>query len=164
MRTRSWRIASSVVGALVVFGGTAQWLASGATANPSGLVEPQATRGELPVPADLEALGLGIPDTSSEGKISMDDAVAVALREHGQQFAGGKIDAYLVRLTDPATAGGDLEITDRDVWIVRFSGLDIQVSGPDTPDRIPVDGGTIEYAYVYVDAVTGEWLLTRAEG
>jgi hypothetical protein len=153
MSTRLW-IAAWVVGALVVFGGTALWMASRDEPNTPAPVGPQ---GAQELRADLEGLGMVISDTSPEGKIGRDEAVAVALRE--QQFAGGDLDAYLVRLTDPTTA-----ITDRDVWIVRFSGLNIEVPVPDTPSRIPVDGGTITTAYVYVDAVTGEWLLTWAEG
>lgn len=153
MRTRFW-IVSVVVGALAVLAGVGRWTTPGAA---PGTAEAHAAQGELR--ADLEGLGLVISDTSPQGKIGRDEAVAVALREQGQEFAGGDVDAYLVRLTDPATA-----ITDRDVWIVRFSGLDVEVPVPDTPSRIPVDGGTVTTAYAYVDAITGEWLLTWAEG
>lgn len=110
-------------------------------------------------PDDLLALGLEIADASPEGKISKDAAINVAFEVHGQEF-GAEVDAYLVNLTDDSSF-----IQNRDVWIVRFSGFELPITGPIAPGESQgADGGSVRYAYVYVDAATGEWILTRAEG
>ena len=47
------------------------------------------------------------------------------------------------------------------MWLIRFSGLSIPYFGPVTPVGTPAEGGTIRYAYVVLDATTGEWLYTQ---
>jgi hypothetical protein len=150
MRTEFW-IALFVAGALLVLVGISQW---------SSGTEPRMTQTE--VPPDIERLGLDPYGTSAEGKIGRDEAVALALREHGPLYEGNRVDAYLGILTDPSTMSGALD--GLAVWIVRISGLSLEVYGPATPNGPPVYGGTIIHAYIYLDAVTGEWVLTTQEG
>ncbi|MBM3694984.1 MAG: PepSY domain-containing protein, partial [Actinobacteria bacterium] len=109
------------------------------------------------LPADAVEAGLSAVQLSSDEAavaISRDEAVEIANAQVPSSTAGD-VTAYLVRLTDPST-----HITDRPVWLIRYSGLSLPVFGPPLPDG--ADPGTMSIAYVYVDAVTGECLLTFA--
>jgi hypothetical protein len=121
----------------------------------SGSRAPQPTPVSLPedaVAAGLSAVQLS-PDEAAVA-ISPDEAVEIANAQVPSSTAG-EVTTYLVRLTDPST-----HISDRPVWLIRYSGLSLPVSGPPLPDG--ADPGTMSIAYVYIDAITGEYLLTFA--
>ncbi len=48
-----------------------------------------------------------------------------------------------------------------DDWPIRWEGLSLDIfSGPYLPDRTPRELPKATLAYIYVDAVTGEWLTS----
>ncbi len=77
------------------------------------------------------------------GLISRADALAAA----SNVMDGGLAlpDAYLQLMTDPSASRGDDPITDRPMWVVRYSGLSVISPG----------GKELQYAYVVIDARTG---------
>lgn len=111
----------------------------------------------LGVPPDAEALEVEVSPISPEGKISQDEAMRAVREAEGTLFDDAKIDAYLVHLTDRTTF-----VQDRDVWLFDVSGVSIVA-----PQPMPAPGSTtaepfmLTRAYVYVDAETGEWLMSR---
>lgn len=111
------------------------------------------------LPADAVEAGLSAVQLSPDEvavAIFRDRALEIANAEiPGAGDTGVEIEAYLVRLTDPSSG-----IADRAVWLIRYSGLSLPVFGPPLPDG--ADPGTMGYAYVYIDAITGEFLLTYA--
>ena len=114
----------------------------------------------VPVSLPLDAVEFGLtavtlsPDEAALA-ISRERAVEIAEREIGVVPEGAHAEAYLVRLTDPSTAG----MVDRPVWLVCFSGLALPVSLVAlTGQETTTDPGTMSYAYVYLDAQTGEFL------
>jgi hypothetical protein len=125
----------------------------GAVALRVGLPEPASTPG---VPPDAEALDLEISPISPEGKVSQDDAMRAVREANGTQFDDAEIDAYLVHLTDRTTF-----VQDRDVWLFAVSGLSITAPCPMLADGTCANPETLTRAYVYVDADTGEWLISR---
>lgn len=130
---------------------------------------PLATISTLPgsavdLPPDMAATGMEVAPIMLEDAISQSDAIAIAAKEYGLRYEGGVVDAYLVSLTDPGTLGGESPIRDRAVWLVHYSGLAIPYTGPIMPDGTPAEGGTIDEAYVVLDAITGEWLFTQESG
>lgn len=117
------------------------------------------------LPDDIARAGIIAVPVESGASISRDAALAIAGREGGDALAraSGR-NAYLVRMTEPLTLRGDAAIEDRLVWLVRSTDLRIPVSGPVREDGTVADGGFVNTGYVYIDALTGEWLLTRLEG
>lgn len=113
-------------------------------------------------PPDVTSL-LKVAPAPTSGYISRATAMEVAARE-SVWLGEGRVDAYLVFLTDPDTLRSDEPIRDRAVWLVRYSGLTIGVAGPPGPDGAAGPSFILKYAYVYVDATTGDWIGTRAEG
>lgn len=94
------------------------------------------------------------------GAIPADDAIAAARKEYGFDIETSAA-AFLQRVTNSAGVrglGGGLK--DRPVWIVRFSGLSEYMPGPMTESGVPAPGHTLHYAYVFLDAKTGSFLLT----
>jgi len=110
----------------------------------------------LAPPPDVLALGTEVTPLDPKGLISLDQALDVARREYPDVFQQGHIDAYLVELTDPSQLGG---LQDRPIWVIKATGLSLDIfSAPMLPDGTPSDVGKATLAYIYVDAVTGEWL------
>lgn len=113
----------------------------------------------LALPPDVLALGTEVTSLGPEGMILRDQALDVARREYPNVFEQGHIEAYLVALTDPYQLGG---LQDRPIWLIKASGLSLDVfSAPMGPDGTPSDVGKATLAYIYVDAVTGEWLAAH---
>lgn len=112
----------------------------------------------LPLPPDVLALGDEVRALAPGGTIPLNQAIDVARREFGF-IEEGQIDGYLVTLTDRDQLGG-LGAERRAIWIIRASGAWDIFSVPGGPDNAAADPGPAlaTLGYIYVDAVTGEWL------
>jgi len=115
---------------------------------------PGASPGVLP--PDIAALGTSVVPLEPNGTISRDQALAVAKQEIGPQFDMGQAESYLVTITDASTAG----LSDRAIWLIKVSGLSVDVPRPDVASGSPRQATV---AYVYIDAFTGEWLTTAMQ-
>lgn len=109
------------------------------------------------VPVDVSATAINM----APGMISESDAIAVVTSKYrdllGKQ---GTAEAYLVTATDPTTNG---LIVDRALWIVHLSGIKYAISIP-AGASIDPNQTSVSSGFVYVDAYTGTWLLSRFEG
>jgi hypothetical protein len=92
------------------------------------------------------------------GMISMDQAIAAVGKEYDLSTA--RVEATLVTMTDP-TAGDGL-IVNRPVWVVHLSGISDPISIPFGVTKLPIHR-FLTNAYVYIDAYTGEWLISREQ-
>jgi len=106
------------------------------------------------LPADIVALGSSVEPLAPEGAVSSAEALKIAQDRIGPQFESAKVESFLVTITDPDTP----DLTDRGVWIVKVSNIAIPVSGGPDPSH-PLDRRAT-LAYIYVDAITGEWITT----
>ncbi len=124
----------------------------------SGATGTQAGGGDTSIPADVRFLATEIAPASPTGKISAEEAIVAFERAMGR-WDGAEITAYLVRMT----ASEIPVITDRDVWVLKYDGVQVPFSIPDIPEGVerswahgsPTAG---EVLYAFVDAETGEWL------
>lgn len=114
--------------------------------------------------ATLAEGGVTVRPVTTTGFITREQALAVADEVQEEAFKAGDRDAALVSATDPMTIRGDNPVADRAVWIVRYTGLAIPVGGPIRENGTAADGGVFTTAYIYIDAISGDWLLTKLEG
>jgi hypothetical protein len=93
--------------------------------------------------------------------VSIDDAFGAAGREYDWAQMPGRPDiaAALASLTVGPSQGPEAPLNGRLVWIVHVSGIEQYVAGPWTPDG-PLPGRVLRHAYVFIDATTGEFLMT----
>ncbi len=87
--------------------------------------------------------------SNSSGLIGLDAALAAGRQRW--ETEPSKPDAFLRLVTDPASLESDKPMNRTPVWILRYSGL--KVLSPSNRE--------LHYAYVYVDAVTGEEIFTH---
>lgn len=114
------------------------------------------------LPSDVAGLAPTVTAMSPEGMVAFTDAEQEVLRVYGA-FPDASTESFLVRLSDPSLLGG---IRDRPLWIVRVSGVRWDTSRPLLSDGTGAgDGETspLRTLYAYVDARTGEWLMSRLE-
>jgi hypothetical protein len=109
------------------------------------------------VPDGLGALGISATALEPDGYISRDAAISEAVQEG---FADeGQVEAYLVRATDANTP----LVQSRDVWLLVITGVKFSGGTPIGPDGLAVEPPALyDRLYVYIDAMTGHWILTRA--
>lgn len=113
--------------------------------------------GESSIPAAVQSLATEIAPIGPDGRIAAAEAIAAFEREMGL-WDGAVITTYLVHMTSRELP----TITDRDVWVLKYDGVQLPVSIPNVPDMKLSwpDGtptaGTVLYAFV--DAKSGEWL------
>jgi hypothetical protein len=111
------------------------------------------------IPADLRAMATEIEPASPAGKITVDEAIASFERAMGS-WDGATITSYLVRMT----ARDFPAIEDRNVWAIKYDGVEVPFGIPDLPDdgeSNPWPNGTPtagSVLFAFVDAKTGEWL------
>lgn len=91
----------------------------------------------------------------------MDEAIAAASK-HLPSLAGATVEAHLVSAIDPTTVGAD-RIAGQSIWIVHASGISMPVSIPAGVSLASGEGGSVSNGYVYIDAFTGDWLMSRFE-
>jgi hypothetical protein len=110
------------------------------------------------LPPDVLALGTEVTLIGPEGMISRDEALDIARGSDPAVFVQGQIDAYLIELTGPDVYEG---VKDRPIWLIKASGLSLDVFHPPMrPDGTRADVGPAHLAYIYIDALTGEWLTS----
>ncbi len=113
------------------------------------------------LPPDEFGPGTEVTPLGPEGMISRDEALDIA-RHSDPPIFQGHVTAYLIELTDPHLFDG---LKDRPIWLIKASGLSLDVfSAPMLPDGTAVDVGLAHLAYVYIDAITSEWLTSGYEG
>lgn len=123
--------------------------------------ELQSGNGDVAIPDDVRALASEIAPVAPAGKVSADAAIAAFERAMGR-WDGAEVTTHLVRMTSPELPA----INDRDVWVIKYDGVQVPFSIPDLPDGVeqswpngtPTAG---EVLYGFVDAETGEWLAAR---
>lgn len=124
------------------------------------LAQRAAPAGNAPLRGDI---GVLIESPSGAIPVTRDKAIDVASEAAGDLVQSSVPDAFLVTLTDPTVVGADESLRGRSVWVVRYLGLAIPGDGPIREDGTGADGGEFHRMYVYVDAVSGEWLFSRLE-
>jgi len=100
-----------------------------------------------------------VASTPGPGMISGESAIKIALEHYQGLNTEAQVDAYLGTTTDANTAE---TVKDRLVWIVHLSGIAMPVSVPGgvkNPPR-PAD---MSNGYIYIDAYSGAWLISRFE-
>jgi hypothetical protein len=96
---------------------------------------------------------------SGEGRISEQQAWLSVESSYGPTYLKGDSRASaLVHVVDRYSALGE-----RDAWVFVVRGLEINGSAPMLPDGTPASTAPLTTAYVFVDAITGEWITTRFE-
>lgn len=133
-------------------------VAIAAVAAITGIIGLRAGNQDISIPADVRSLATEIAPALPAGKISADEAIVTFERAMGR-WDGAEITTYLVRMT----ASEIPAITDRDVWVLKYDGVQVPFSIPDIPQGVerswphgtPTAG---EVLYAFVDAETGEWL------
>ncbi len=133
-----------------------------AETQPPGAVETVPPDAAETLPPDEFGPGSNVRPLAPEGMISREQALDVARREDPEVFEEGQIAAYLIELTDPHLFDG---LKDRPIWLIKATGLSLDVfSLPYLPDRTPGEVPKAHLAYIYVDAITGEWLTSGYSG
>ena len=116
---------------------------------------------KLPL-ADVQRL----PDVQfappSKTGISRSEALDAVARVYNIKELGPTAiaDAYLERATVLGSLRGPSPIRDREVWIVRLSGFATEEHGPVTQEGKSSAVYYLRVAYVFLDAATGEHLLS----
>ena len=131
------------------------------TASGCAADDPAISTTVLDLPQDVSTAGFDIAPAYIDDAIPRSEAIEIAHREYGERYEGSERTAYLVELTIPDTTEGDPSIHDLPVWLIRYSGLDIPVAGPVSPNPTSAEAITVGHAYVVLDARSGAWLLTK---
>lgn len=113
-------------------------------------------------PEDVESLVSGPLPVGNY--VSRTNALSVAEPLHDFIPEGANVEAFLVQATEAGTVKSRNPILERPVWLIRYSGFTMDGSAPMRADGTPAETTPYTLAYVYLDAVTGEWLGTRLEG
>jgi hypothetical protein len=115
--------------------------------------------------SDLDSIGIRIIDSEVSAPITREKALEKAHQDgRGLIPATAQADAILARITDEQTGRSGGGVANRLIWLVRYTGFSVPMLGPIRDDGTPADGGFVSRGYVYIDGVTGEWLMTRLEG
>jgi hypothetical protein len=99
----------------------------------------------------------GVPPA---GGIPAAQALTAAAQEYAFDETTAAISPFLETASVPGTFGTILEIRERPVWIVRCSGLAIPQPGVVTPNGSSTHDRILHTAFVFIDASTGEFLMT----
>jgi hypothetical protein len=128
--------------------------------NVAATVPPDA---EETLPPDEFGPGTEVRPLDSEGTISRDQALDIARRsEYPEVFEQGHVEAYLVELTGPQVYEG---VQDRPIWLIKATGLSLDIfDAPLLADGTRAEVGLAHLAYIYIDAITGEWLTSSYQG
>ena len=93
---------------------------------------------------------LAIPEAS---------AIAAATKDFDPNELGAtSVDAYVAAITIPSTEQASTKIIDRDVWIVKLSGMTVPQSASVATNPDGTDAPTFSTVFIYVDALTGDVL------
>jgi hypothetical protein len=105
----------------------------------------------------MQQLRVVIEPLTPDSQIAASEAIDVANKEYSYDRVAKSVTATLMTVTDPSSR----EILDkRAVWTVFYAGLDIE--GPSIPnaDGTVTPGHRFTGAFVFVDANSGEFLMT----
>ena len=117
-----------------------------------------ATMGADPLPA-IPGVDTTPIVESGEGRINEQEAWLSVENSYGPTYLkGDSRTSALVHVVDRYSALGE-----RDAWVFVVRGLEIYGSAPMLPDGTSASNAPLTTAYVFVDAVTGEWITTRFE-
>lgn len=109
--------------------------------------------------AELTKAGLIAEAAEPAGYISADAATRRALEGFPNlDRTSVDRDVYLLRVTHEHSAATGTGLVDRPVWLIWFSGLSIQFGGPSAAPGETSYGHVAHFAYVLVDASSGELL------
>ena len=117
------------------------------------LISATASIGATTLPADVLRLDLDRVIEQESASVSERAAVAAAASAAPNIPATADVHAYLLLTTENTSVAAS---PGRLVWLVRYSGLTLYFPGPLGEDGAETKGHTAAYAYVLVDAVTGE--------
>ena len=110
---------------------------------------------------DIASLGdviLGEPPTRGmERNAAM--SAANALYDAKALGASG-VDAFLETVTVEGTLATDEPISKRAAWVIRLTGMAIDAGGPPTDKGKPAASHVLTTAFIFLDAETGEFLMT----
>lgn len=111
-------------------------------------------------PADVERLGMELAPADPEGVIPMDTALSVA--ETLNDFSAGRVtpEAFLATVVDARSSGQGDVLAARRVWVVRYAGLGLVVPGPSVLAPATPRDHVADYAYILLDASTGDFLVS----
>jgi len=92
--------------------------------------------------------------------VSQPEALATLALHYRTAFLGARVDPYLETVTLTGTLGTNRPITDQPVWIVRLAGFTIEGEGLAGAQHESDTPASLHTAYVFVDATTGEFIMT----
>lgn len=128
---------------------------------PSAITNPSA---DAPAPtlgtADVQRLDMGFDPADSAGTITDEVALAAGESIHDFSSVSGPPTAFRATVVDAGGRGQGWALAGRRVWVIRYSGADLEIPGPSVPAPATARSHTARYAYVFLDAVSGQLLLT----
>ncbi len=154
-----YRGGQAVLAALLVTIGTS-CMPLGTATESIDVVLPSGSFSIDALPRDVQDLGMDLRAADSSDAVLEVEAVEAAQAMHDFGSQPVRVDAYLVTATDPATLEGGSPIKDQPVWLVRFSDIEVFFPGPLPEEGAEEGGHTARFAYVLVDARSGDYLST----
>jgi len=140
----------ALIGAVTVVVYAAVWMGA----------RPLESLPKLPAEDRLRLGQVEFRDVAGAPELTAQQALEAARREYDwtQMGPNARADAFFHIVTVPALRRHDGLFVDRPVWIVRLSGVTTPVEGP--PGAESAVDRSLNYAYVFIDARTGEFLFT----
>ncbi len=127
----------------------------------SAIINPSA---DPPAPtlgtADVQRLDMEFGPADPAGTIAEEVALAAGESINDFSNASGPPTAFLATVVDAGGGGQGSALAGRRVWVIRYSGVDLEIPGPSVPAPATARSHTARYAYVFLDAVSGQFLLT----
>lgn len=94
-------------------------------------------------------------------RLAIPEASAIGASTHDfdpDELGATRVDAYLATITIPSTERASTKVIDRDVWIVKLSGMAVPRSGSVATNPDGSETLTFSTVFIYVDALTGDVL------
>lgn len=114
----------------------------------------------LPPEDRLRLAQVEFRDVAGTPELTAQQALDAARREYDwtQMGSNARAEAFFHVVTVPALRRHDGLFAERPVWIVRLSGVTTPVEGP--PGTESDVNRSLNHAYVFIDARSGEFLFT----
>ena len=129
----------------------------------AGASDQSGITGAAQLPA-RDVARLALADIAVEGAatslISHDQARAAADEQYKWDAIGATIDEYLGTVSVLGTIGTPGEVRSRPMWIFHATGLKVVKSGPIRGDGSTAPSPVLSQAYEFVDAFSGEYVMT----
>lgn len=121
--------------------------------DPRGFALPAEDRGRL---TDVV---IGEPPTTA---LPHDEALKMATEYYDPEALGAnQVALYLATISAPGTDLSPSPIRERGVWILALDGMSQVQPGPIGEDGTPGSDHVLQRAYVFIDALTGEFLFAE---